>query len=166
MTWRVIPEWGVLFLFTSLTVSEMFPNFFLRTSEVFTVSDSIVFWEKRRGFFRIFRPTSTNLSGLITPRASGCVARYLHISSELASVHLTPRVFSPLPEIFWYFLSFPCSCLAPVWGYPGTPQGNLSGHHPAPLTNTLPEEKVTEAPWWQEKKHMFMNSNFFSGSPP
>lgn len=30
---------------TSFTVSEMVPSFFLRTSEVFTVSDSIVFWE-------------------------------------------------------------------------------------------------------------------------
>ena len=32
--------------FTSLTVSEMLPNFFLRTSEVFAVSDSMFFWEK------------------------------------------------------------------------------------------------------------------------
>lgn len=31
-------------IFTSLTVSEMFSSFFLRTSEVFTVSDSMVFW--------------------------------------------------------------------------------------------------------------------------
>lgn len=34
--------------FTSFTVSEMFSNFFFRTSDVFTVSDSIVFWEKQR----------------------------------------------------------------------------------------------------------------------
>lgn len=33
---------------TSLTVSEMVPSFFLRTSDVFTVSDSIVFWRGHR----------------------------------------------------------------------------------------------------------------------
>lgn len=44
----MLPLSEVPITFTSLTVSERFPNFFLRTSEVFTVSDSIVFLERDR----------------------------------------------------------------------------------------------------------------------